>query len=401
MKRIGISLILCTATLLSTLSGCSGRQDTATEPGFISVTYKDLPDKGTVNLSELFEEPEFIALDSRTTDAYYTGGVNAVSDRYIGMSGGYYQEKPYKLYDRATGEYLGTVGNVGRGPGEYLFVLNSFIDDNSGRIWLYDTPEKLYTYDLKTREFIGEVPLAYNLGDYNYSKSDFIINQKEGTITCARVPYPEDKDTIVAWKQDFDGKVIWAISERNRGMASSNMEALGMWNMSCSKNIRDSLDISFRTTDAAKDTLFMAENGKMTPVFHIEIKNQTSSSPIPATISTSTIIPGKILTCILSSGLENGGVINYTPTQTVITDRTSGEAYKCDILDDYMGSGTVFPSPSYGYMIITYDPLSFREAAAVALESGKLSDTAKEKVRTILSGLSDNDNNILALYRIK
>ena len=54
---------ICTAAILLTVTSCSGRQGADT--GLISINYKELTDKGTVNLSDLFEEPEFIALDSR------------------------------------------------------------------------------------------------------------------------------------------------------------------------------------------------------------------------------------------------------------------------------------------------------------------------------------------------
>lgn len=44
---------------------------------------------------------------------------------------------------------------------------------------------------------------------------------------------------------------------------------------------------------------------------------------------------------------------------------------------------------------------SRQNAATTALENGSLSDAAKDKLRTILSDLSDDDNNILVLYKIK
>ena len=396
-----ISLICAVCCLPPVLSGCGSRQNAATEPTIITVNYNGLQDKGTVNLSELFEEPEFIALDSRSTDAYVSDQTNAISDNYIGRSGGYFKSIPYKLYDRKTGEYLGPVGNIGRGPGEYAYILSSYIDEQNGRIWLHYAPEKLYVYDLKTREFIEDVPLAYGLGDYNFYKSDFIVHPESGTITCVRVPYPEDMDTVIAWQQDFKGNVLWAASEKGRSMPSTQSEGISTWLLTSHKNVSNGIDASFNTLNAVEDTVFIAVNGRMNPVFTIDLGRKAGTQEKVNMTTTSTLLPDKILTSINHPNPAENGIITFSPSGTVITDIKSGEAYRCVIVNDYLGTGEISPSPSYGYLIHSYDPVSFRETATAALENGSLSDAAKDKIRTILSDLSDDDNNILVLYKIK
>ena len=396
-----ISFICAACCLPLILSGCGSRQNASTAPSLITVKYDGLQDKGTINLSELFEEPEFIVLDSRSTDAYISDQPNALSDNYIGISGGYFKSIPYKLYDRNTGEYLGTVGNIGRGPGEYIYVLNSYIDEKNNRIWLHYSPEELFAYDLKTRKFIEAVPLAHHLGDYNYWKSDFTVDTEAGSIICARVPYPEDTDTTAAWQQDFKGNVLWTASEKGMAMPSSDMEGGSMWLLKCGKNISGSLDVSFNTFNTIKDTIFIAENGRMNPVFTMDLGRKAGTQEDVSMMATSTLLPDKILTSINTPKPMENGVIRFISSGTVITDRESEEAYKCVILNDYLGTGELSPSPSYGHLIHSYDPVSFRETATTALENGHLSDAAKDKLRTILSDLSDDDNNILVLYKIK
>ena len=401
MMKHKISFICAACCLPLILSGCGSRQNASTAPSLITVKYDGLQDKGTINLSELFEEPEFIVLDSRSTDAYISDQPNALSDNYIGISGGYFKSIPYKLYDRNTGEYLGTVGNIGRGPGEYIYVLNSYIDEKNNRIWLHYSPEELFAYDLKTRKFIEAVPLAHHLGDYNYWKSDFTVDTEAGSIICARVPYPEDTDTTAAWQQDFKGNVLWTASEKGMAMPSSDMEGGSMWLLKCGKNISGSLDVSFNTFNTIKDTIFIAENGRMNPVFTMDLGRKAGTQEDVSMMATSTLLPDKILTSINTPKPMEHGVIRFIPSGTVITDRESEEAYKCVILNDYLGTGELSPSPSYGHLIHSYDPVSFRETATTALENGHLSDAAKDKLRTILSDLSDDDNNILVLYKIK
>lgn len=388
---------ICTAAILLIVTSCGSRQSADT--GLISINYKELTDKGTVNLSDLFEEPEFIALDSRSPEAYATGEIN-ISERHIGISSGYYQGNPYKLYDRATGKYLGTVGNVGRGPGEYLYLLGSFIDEKNNRIWLHDRPDVLHVYDLGTRHFVKDVPLAYNLGDYNYSKSVFTIDPEAGLITCARVPYPEDSDTTAAWQQDFKGNVTWSVSERGMSMAPTNKEAISLWNISSFRNIPGNLDVTISNFNAAEDTLFIAEDGALNPVFTIDIGKKTEDIQ-ETRIAFNIALQDKILTDIKAPQPMKNGVVTFGSSATVITDRRSGEAYRCTIVNDYLGTGKCSPQPSGGYLIQTYDPALFRETASTALEEGRLSDSAKDKIRTILSGLSDEDNNIIVIYRLR
>lgn len=401
MMKHKISFICAACCLPLILSGCGSRQNASTAPSLITVKYDGLQDKGTINLSELFEEPEFIVLDSRSTDAYISDQPNALSDNYIGISGGYFKSIPYKLYDRNTGEYLGTVGNIGRGPGEYIYVLNSYIDEKNNRIWLHYSPEELFAYDLKTRKFIEAVPLAHHLGDYNYWKSDFTVDTEAGSIICARVPYPEDTDTTAAWQQDFKGNVLWTASEKGMAMPSSDMEGGSMWLLKCGKNISGSLDVSFNTFNTIKDTIFIAENGRMNPVFTMDLGRKAGTQEDVSMMATSTLLPDKILTSINTPKPIENGITRFISSGTVITDRESGEAYKCVIINDYLGTGELSPSPSYGHLIHSYDPVSFRETASTALENGSLSDAAKDKIRTILSDLSDDDNNILVLYKIK
>ena len=150
-----------------------------------------------------------------------------------------------------------------------------------------------------------------------------------------------------------------------------------------------------------EDTVFIAENGRMNPVFTIDLGRKAGTQNNINITAKSTLLPDKILTSINTPKPIENGIIRFISSGTVITDRESGEAYKCVIINDYLGTGELSPSPSYGHLIHSYDPVSFRETATTALENGSLSDAAKDKIRTILSDLSDDDNNILVLYKIK
>ena len=131
MKHIQISILL-SISLLLIVSSCGQQQ--AWDGGLISVQYDRLPQGEDILLSDWVGEPEFIALDSSDPEALIDGGEITVSDSYIGIYSP--MEKPFKLFDRATGKFLRNIGNIGRGPGEYTGISFAQIDENGGKVWI-------------------------------------------------------------------------------------------------------------------------------------------------------------------------------------------------------------------------------------------------------------------------
>lgn len=184
------------------------RRQAAADTGLVSVQYEKLPQGEDFLLSDLVGEPEFIALDSSDPEALVSGGEVTVSDHYIGVYSS--RENPFKLFDRATGKFLYNVGNIGRGPGEYLGISFAQIDEAGGKIWISTLyTNNIYSYDIGTGHFSEELPLAFKGNGNGNQGYNFMVDSKARTVTIAGIPY--EADCPVAWCQDMQGNVIWEI----------------------------------------------------------------------------------------------------------------------------------------------------------------------------------------------
>lgn len=255
-----ISLLAVTETLLSSCAG-GGREN-----AFVSFDYSSVKEGDTLEFSSLVEAPEFIALDSDTLDAFAQAMV-IISDNYlvknvVSVSG--MNEFPVSVFDRHTGRFICNVGHLGRGPGEYLRSVCTHVDEDSGKIWIMDAGDHIKTYDIRTGEYLGNVPLAYSLvEDYAGGAASFIVSG--GKVTVAAVPYQEDSCPSIAWCQDEQGNIIWEIPETGRECSWKPGNTL----VSSDYNVEGMLDVSFRFQGDRPDTLYLVREGRLQPLFNV------------------------------------------------------------------------------------------------------------------------------------
>ena len=402
-----ISLICAVCCLPPVLSGCGSRQNAATEPTIITVNYNGLQDKGTVNLSELFEEPEFIALDSRSTDAYVSDQTNAISDNYIGISGGYFKSIPYKLYDRKTGEYLGPVGNIGRGPGEYNRISFAQIDETGGKIWistLYDN--KIHTYDISTGRFLEDLPLAYEAEVNPNQGYNFMVDGSAQTVTIATTPF-DDGCPVIAWCQDYEGNVLWEIPKT--GTIPEN----AILSLHTSLNVDGALDISQWSMNTQQDTLFVIEDRELHPLLTMELGRATEPNALtfndgdymhePCILPDYVLVNISQIKMVTSRNTGSGASISLETDllPAIVLDRRTGKVSRRTVIDDILTMDETSPSFKCGYLAESYSPEYFIETTAKALEEGNLSNAARKRISTILENLSEEDNNVILLAPIK
>lgn len=407
MMKHKISFICAACCLPLILSGCGSRQNASTAPSLITVKYDGLQDKGTINLSELFEEPEFIVLDSRSTDAYISDQPNALSDNYIGISGGYFKSIPYKLYDRNTGEYLGTVGNIGRGPGEYNRISFAQIDETGGKIWistLYDN--KIHTYDISTGRFLEDLPLAYEAEGNPNQGYNFMVDGSAQTVTIATTPF-DDGCPVIAWCQDYEGNVLWEIPK------TRTIPENAILSLHTSLNVDGALDISQWSMNTQQDTLFVIEDRELHPLLTMELGRATEPNTLtfndgdymhePCILPDYVLVNISQIKMVTSRNTGSGASISLETDllPAIVLDRRTGKVSRRTVIDDILTMNETSPSFKCGYLAESYSPEYFIETTAKALEEGNLSNAARKRISTILENLSDEDNNVILLAPIK
>lgn len=403
MKHLTISFFsIAVSAALPLLSSCGQQQ--AWDGGLISVQYDRLPQGEDILLSDWVGEPEFIALDSSDPEALIDGGEITVSDRYIGIYSP--MEKPFKLFDRATGKFLRNIGNIGRGPGEYTGISFAQIDETGGKVWISTlNTNKVYAYDISTGRLSEDLPLAYE-GNGNPNQGyNFMVDSKARTVTIAGVPY--DGSCPAAWCQDMQGNIIWEIPKT--GSAPVN----AMLRLHTSLNVDGALDICQWSMNTQQDTLFIIQDRELSPLLTMKLGETTEPNALsfddgdymhdPFILPDYAVVNINKTKMVLSRNTGSGVSISMeTDLQpAIILDRRTGEVSRRTIINDILTNDSTSPTFKNGYLVSSRSAEYFMEAGPGFLENGNLSSSARKRISDILKNISEDDNNVIILAPLK
>ena len=156
-------------------------------------------------LSALIEDLRIIPLDNRDEALTKLGSVT-ISPNYLIVRA---SQQAVKLYDK-SGNFIGDVGSVGQGPGEYQLLYDEQIDEENNRIYLLPWNAKaLLAYDLKGN-FVQSIPLPIIA-----PKGVFQVDTKAQRVVVGVLPFQADDETKpFVWQQDFEGNVLHQIDAK-------------------------------------------------------------------------------------------------------------------------------------------------------------------------------------------
>lgn len=377
-----ITALIGFAVMFTLISCKSGNDDNK----FITVNFNDVDKKNVVNLTQWVSEPEFIALDSSTDAAYTEGKYCCISDNYIGLYGA---SQVYKLYDRATGKYLRNIGKVGKGSGEYTNVYSSKIDEENSIVYILSwNAKELLCYDINTGKLIEARPLKYPA-----PKGSFSIDAHTGELILAALPF-EEMNEIVAWKQDKDGNILWKVPAGSLSVIPDFSNEIN----SCFNT--EDYDFSISTWGGRIDSLYVVKDGGLKPIFTMSfVKGNVSTSNLPN--HTYTLLPEHIVTSVSMRVRRPSGNIGYSKPIFVVTERRTGKSYLADFTDDILNRKLDYLPFTQGYYMEVFSAEDFIKIGKSAISKGKLSETSKAKLSSILKGLTPESNDIIVLAPLK
>ena len=383
MKYYRSLTVLIGFILMFALNSCKSGND---DNKFITVNFNDVDKKNVVNLTQWVSEPEFIALDSSTDAAYTEGKYCSISDNYIGLYGA---SQVYKLYDRATGKYLRNIGKVGKGSGEYTNVYSSKIDEENSIVYILSwNAKELLCYDINTGNLIEARPLKYPA-----PKGSFSIDAHTGELTVAALPF-EEMNEIVAWKQDKDGNILWKVPAGSLSVIPDFSNEIN----SCFNT--EHHDFSISTWGGRIDSLYVVKDGGLKPIFTMSfVKGNVSTSNLPN--HTYTLLPEHIVTSVSMRVRRPSGNIGYSKPIFVVTERRTGKSYLADFTDDILNRKLDYLPFKQGYYQEVIPAEDFIKIGKSAISKGKLSETSKAKLSSILKGLTPESNDIIVLAPLK
>ena len=360
----------------------------STDEKIITVNLSEVNKKRVVNLSDWVLEPEFIALDSSSEDAYTEGGYCCLSDNYIGMYG---SSQIYKLYDRKTGKFLRNIGKVGKNDGEYSNVYNSVIDEQNSRVYILSwNAKELLCHDLNTGELIEARPLKHNV-----PKGAFVIDPETGSLTVAALPFEGENETVV-WKQDKEDNVLWEVPAGDLSLVPDySHEIVGAFNT-------EDFDFSISTWGGRVDSLYVVKDGFLKPIFTMNFLNgnqKAASSVLPN--HTYTLLPDHIITSVSMPVRRASGYYSYGKPVFVVTERETEHSYVADFTDDILGRKLEYLPFTQGYYMEVFTAEDFIKIGKLALSEGKLSGASKARISEILKAITPESNDVILLAPLK
>ena len=354
----------------------------------ITVNFAEVNKKRVVNLSDWVLEPEFIALDSSSKDAYTEGGNCCLSDNYIGMYG---SGQVYKLYDRKTGKYLRNLGRIGKNSGEYTNVYRSEIDEENSMVYILPwTAKELLCYDLNTGELIEARQLKYNV-----PKGAFAIDPETGELTVATLPFEGENETVV-WKQDKEDNVLWEVPAGDLSLVPDySHEIVGAFNT-------EDFDLSISTWGGRVDSLYVVKDGFLKPIFTMNFlkDNQKAATSILPN-HTYILLPDHIITSVSMPVRRASGYYSYGKPVYVVTERGMEHSYVAEFTDDILNRKLEYLPFTQGYYKEVFSAEDFMKIGKAALSKGKLSETSKARISDILSTLTPESNDVILLAPLK
>ena len=386
-----IALVACTENEKNQLSDLpivahqvevDGQEMTVCELGLLKDTI-DLP------LSYWVEDLEAVRLDGKD-EALVGQGPVYVSENYILV--GRANNVPCKLF-RRDGSFVGKVGSLGQGPGEYTNVCDMQIDEQAEHIYLLPFRSKaIYVYDLKGN-YQKDIPLNKKYEKMMVPKGLFKVDAAKNRVAVMTLPF--DYLPLVAWVQDMEGNFLHEVPMNHLKIrpAFSN-------EMLSNKCFADALYVSLYTLkEVRKDTLYHLDmnDGKLYPKFTLDFGGRDITRHNYFDFSTH--YAGS-LAAIEQVG-ENSFMVNATCAYLV--EKESGKGAFFRTTNDFLDNepiNIISKRCINGYYTLNIEPAALIEKLEKGLKN-QPDEARRKKMEALMKTIDEDDNNYIFIGKLK
>ena len=386
-----IALVACTENEKNQLSDLpivahqvevDGQGMTVCELGLLKDTI-DLP------LSYWVEDFETVKLDGKD-EALVGHGPVYVSDNYILVRES--NNVPCKLF-RRDGSFVGKVGSLGQGPGEYTDVYDMQIDEQAEHIYLLPFRSKaIYVYDLKGN-YQKDIPLNKKYEKMMVPKGLFKVDAAKNRVAVMTLPF--DYLPLVAWVQDMEGNFLLEVPMNHLKIrpAFSN-------EMLSSKCFADALDVSLYTLkEVRKDTLYHLDmnDGKLYPKFTLDFGGRDITRHNYFDFSTHYV--GSL--AAIEQVSENSFMVNATCAYLV--EKESGKGAFFRTTNDFLDNepiNIISKRCINGYYTLNIEPAALIEKLEKGLKN-QPDEARRKKMEALMKTIDEDDNNYIFIGKLK
>ena len=349
-----------------------------------------LKDTIDLPLSYWVEDFQAVKLDGKD-EALVGQGPICVTDNYIMV--GRANNVPCKLF-RKDGSFVGSVGSIGQGPGEYTMVYDMQIDEKAGHIYLLPWNAKsIFVYDMNGK-YMKDIPLNKKYEKQIVPKGKFKVDAEKNRVAMMLLPF--DYLPVVAWVQDMEGNVIHEIPMNHlRVKPDFSNEVVS------SKAPADALDVSLCTFwELRKDTLYHLnmESGKLQPKFTLDFGQRKIC------IHDYHELPNHYVGALTNPVQVGNNMYETKGEAFFMVDKTTNQGTFFRIGNDYLDNEPIKYMPfhcSNGYYTQNIEPTVLIERIEKALANTTIDADKRKKLEDLLASIDEDDNNYIFIGKLK
>ena len=348
-----------------------------------------LKDTIDLPLSCWVEDFKAVKLDGRD-EALVGQGAVSVSDNYILV--GRANNVPCKLF-RRDGSFVGKVGNIGQGPGEYTMVYDMQIDEQAGRIYLLPWNAKsIFVYDMEGK-YLKDIPLNKKYKKLIVPKGKFKVDAAKNRVAVMLLPF--NYLPMVAWVQDMEGNFLHEVPMNHLGVKPDfSNEVLS------TKSSDDALTAYvFTFFELRKDTLYhlSLEDGKLQPKFTLDFGQRD------VTIHDYHEFPGHYV-CGLTNPVQVSERTHQTEGEVFfMVNKVSKKGTFFRVGNDFLDNESIKYMPfhcSNGYYTLNIEPAVLIERLEKGLKNNP-DETRRKEMEALLKTIDEDDNNYIFIGKLK
>ena len=348
-----------------------------------------LKDTIDLPLNYWVDDFETVKLDG-TDEALVGQGPVYVSDNYILV--GRANNVPCKLF-RRDGSFVGKVGNIGQGPGEYTMIYDMQIDEQADCIYLLPWNAKsIFVYDMKG-QYLKDIPLNKKYEKMIVPKGKFKVDAARNRVAVMLLPF--DYLPVVAWVQDMEGNFINEVPMNHLKVKPDFSNEVVS-----TKAASDALDVFLSTFwELRKDTLYHLniEDGKLHPKFTMNLGQRKIA------IHDYHEFPRHYVGA-LTNPVQVGDRTYQTEGEAFfMVDKVSKKGTFFRVGNDFLDNEPIKYMPfhcSNGYFTQNIEPAVLIERLEKGLKNNA-DEARRKKMEALMKTIDEDDNNYIFIGKLK
>ena len=389
---------VCLAVMAIALAACSGgNRKTVSLEDMPVVAHQEVRDgqeltvcnleliEDTIDLplSYFVEDLQMVKLDNRD-EALVGKGRVSVSENYLLVASD--SHIPYKLF-RRDGTFVGTVGSIGQGPGEYTMIYDVQIDEKSGRIYMLPwNATSILVYDLQGK-FEKNIPLNKKYEKLRVPKGRIKVDAENNRIGVVLLPF--DYLPVVAWVQDMEGNFISETStEHFKVVPDFSNEVLSL-------KATDELSVQITGLKDAPIHHLDMDKGSLRPVYWVD--KGSKELQIHSYDEYPYHYGGMIATILRINDRQT----TSTDPKFYLVDKQTGKGCFYRLYNDWLGDAPTGLEGLDGYYTLNIEPADlFDLLEKVLKENASLDAERRKKLEEMKASIDEDENNYVFVGKL-